>query len=92
MRQLAHKIFRFGPAPLTLLMVAASAGYYPWRHYDSWMAYAVVIGAVATLLWHLALIFLERPRIGYLVYAFSNIALYAYLGMVCLYVVTGDSL
>ena len=90
--QSAHKFFRAGPASLTFLMVTASAGYYPWRHYGSWMADAIVIGALIIVPWHLALILLERPRIGYLVYAFSNIAVYAYLGMVCLYAVTGDSL
>jgi hypothetical protein len=87
-------LFGIGPGPLIVLMVLGSAVYYPWRHYDSWPAYAILVGVLVTLVWHLALI-LKRPtpdRLLYTLYAFVNLALYVGLGFVCLMAVTGDAL
>jgi hypothetical protein len=92
MQHFACTAYRFGPIPLTLVMVPASLAYYPWRHYDSWMAYAILLGALATFLWHLALIVTERQKIFYLVYTLLNMPLYVYVGFYCLFLVTGDSL
>jgi hypothetical protein len=83
---------RGGPALLTLLMIGGSAAYYPWRHYDSWMAYAIELGGLAVVLWHLALTIVARPVASYLMYAFANITLYVIFGFFGLVLVTGDSL
>jgi hypothetical protein len=72
-------------------MIVASGAYYPWRHYGSWPAYAILLGGPVTALWLVALVALERPRLAYLLYAFINLSLYAALGLWCLMVVTGDS-
>jgi len=56
------------------------------------MAYAILLGALATALWHLALIITEPRKIAYLVYALINLLLYVCLGISCLILVTGDSL
>jgi hypothetical protein len=74
------QIFRFGPAPFTFVMVAASVIPSPWRHYGGWMVYAIIIGAVVVALWHLALIVTEPRKITYFIYALFNLFLYAVLG------------
>ncbi len=66
MQHFARGIFRLGPILLLLLMMAASEAYYPWRHYDSWMVYAILLGAAASAVWHLALIVIERSKTNYL--------------------------
>jgi hypothetical protein len=92
MQDFARRVFRLGPATLTLVMAAASAAYYPWQHYGSWMTYAIILGAFVTALWHLFLILIEREKIKYFLYALVNIPLYVVIGLYCLMIVTGDSL
>ena len=92
MQHFARKVFRVGPATLTLVMVAGSAAYWPWRHYDSWPVYAILLGAFVTALWHLFLIVMEREKIAYFFYALLHMPLYVVVGVYCLSIVTGDSL
>ncbi len=71
-------------------MVGASAAYYPWRHYGSWMVIAIMLGAFLTFLWHLALVVIERRKIVYFLYALINLPLYVLLGFTCMTLVTGE--
>ena len=91
--KLAQMVYRIGPGPLIVLMVLGTAIYYPRRQFNSWPAYAILAGALLTLVWHLALIIRHpmRQRLLYTLYAFVNVALYVGLGFVCLMAVTGDA-
>lgn len=91
MGDFAHKVFRFGPASIVPLMIVVSVAYSPWRHYESWPVYLILLGAPVTAIWHMVLIAVERPRFPYICYALANSSLYVLLGMVCLALITGDS-
>ncbi|HUK59552.1 MAG TPA: hypothetical protein VLV50_10020 [Stellaceae bacterium] len=83
---------RVAPGAITFLMLALTAAYYPWRHYGSWPAYVIVCGFFCLIVLHVALVVIERERMGFLIYGITNAALYLILGEACLYLVTGDSL
>jgi len=87
METFAHKVFRLGPVLIVPVMIAGSVAYSPWRHYDSWPAYVILLGLPVALIWHLVLITMERPRAGYVLYAAVNLLLYLFVGLRCLYVV-----
>ncbi len=87
---IAKKLYRVGPAILTIVMVIASVIYYPWRHYGSWMGSTIVVGFFVVAFWHLLLIVAERRTRVYLMYAFINLPLYVIFGFYCLVLVTGE--
>jgi hypothetical protein len=91
-----HKIFRLGPALITVVMVLGSAACYPWRDFIDWpasaiLSFGILLGFPAAALWHLVLIVTERPRIEYVLYAISNLFFYAVLGFNCLMMLTGGT-
>jgi hypothetical protein len=75
-----------------MLMVLGSIAYYPWRHYGSWPAYAILDGGIILIPWHVILIIAGRPRLGYALYTFANLLVYYILAVPCLVMVTGDFL
>jgi hypothetical protein len=89
--KLSGRLFRGGPMLLTLIMIAASIAYIPWRHHNSWMAFAIMIGAPTNLVWHILLVALERPKIQYVLYALANLFAYVSLGIFGLFLVTGEA-
>jgi hypothetical protein len=81
------------PALLTALMVVGSVLYYPWRHYSSWPSDLIVLGFFILIAWHLALIArLPGQRPWLILYAIMNVGTYAFVGFICLTMVTGDAL
>lgn len=87
METFAHKVFRFGPALIIPVMIVGSIAYSPWRHYNSWPAYVILLGLPAILLWHLVLCSMERPRAAYVIFAMVNLLLYVFIGFRCLFLV-----
>ncbi len=90
MQELVHKVYRVGPASLTIVMAVGSAAYSPWQHRDTWAVYPVVFGVFAAALWHVALIATERPRLRSVAYAVWHLPLCYVVGLYCLGAVTGD--
>ncbi len=87
-----RNVFRFGPCLFVPIMVAGSALYFPWRHHDSWPAYAILFGALIAFCWHVSLVVTQEQKINYVGYAIVNLLIYVVVGFYCLMMVTGDAL
>jgi hypothetical protein len=72
LRRIAHTIFIFGPALLTLVMVVGCNTLNP----GLWIASPIMLGFLALLIWHFALAYTHRDKIGYIVYAVFNLFWY----------------
>jgi hypothetical protein len=74
--QFAQRVFLFGPMTFIPLMVTGSAAVLYLVGQSWWTGTVIFCGLPVAILWHLALIIVERPRMAYVVYAIVNLVLY----------------
>jgi hypothetical protein len=78
------------PALFTLIILLVSEVYSPWQHDDSWMTEPILLGLPLLAFWHIVLVVRRRgERTAFSIYAVLNLAVYCYLGLYCLELVTG---
>ena len=86
-------LWPIGPIFLTLFLVLWTLSVSPYSKYgDNWAIYPAMLVLPAALLWHVALIWFQKPRLPLIVYAVIHLVLLFWIWVYCLMKISRDSL
>ncbi len=84
---------KLGPIGLTVLLIIWTIVVSPYSRYgDNWAVYPAVLVLPVALIWHVALVFLEKPRYVFVLYGFVHLAILFAIWMYCLMKISKDVL
>jgi hypothetical protein len=87
-----RRLFVLFPILLTLLLIAWTLLVYKHTRYGDWPIYPALAIFPIALLWHIALIAIQKPRSTFILYAVVHLALLAVVWVACLMLISKDSI
>jgi hypothetical protein len=82
---LARRMFRLGPIVLFPLMILWAQVCYrigSSEAYDWWRTYPLYAAVAVAVLWHAALLIVEKDRFDYLMYAIVHLPIFVYAAFI----------
>jgi len=90
---MGENIVRFGPIGLTGFLIIWTIIVSPYSKYgDNWAIYPALLVLPAVLIWHVVLIFLEKPRSAFVLYGIIHFVILFVIWMYCLMKISKDAL
>ena len=90
-QDLLSRVYRFGPASITALIILARVAYSPWLTHpdESLIVQVIYLCWEAAAIWHVSLVVTERYKREMVVYAIINLPLMYVITLFCIMSVNG---
>jgi len=86
------KMITLSPVLLTLLLIAWTALVYKHSYYGSWHVYPALVILPLALIFHLALVVWNSPRMPFILYAVAHFVFLLPIWVGCIMLISKDSL
>jgi hypothetical protein len=93
LQETVSRVYRLGPASITVFMIVATVAYSPWASYrDSWIVVPILVCWGIAIFWHLLLIATEQEKPNMVLYTLVHLPVMFVVTLFCVHVLSGDTL